>query len=159
MLVCASPSRTLAHETAGAARIPAFPASLLGIARHPPFFGGDPDKTRAYGAARSRRHGCSQTKAHSKTYTLMRLSHCIHKEILAGELGFEPRQTESESVVLPLHHSPKFALQNQWLVLFARRHSVAAAGFGDKPAGLAPFYCSARALASARRWACWGGKP
>jgi hypothetical protein len=28
--------------------------------------------------------------------------------VLAGELGFEPRQTESESVVLPLHHSPKF---------------------------------------------------
>src|SRR5260370_36690182 len=27
---------------------------------------------------------------------------------LAGELGFEPRQTESESVVLPLHHSPRF---------------------------------------------------
>src|SRR2546423_7830328 len=26
---------------------------------------------------------------------------------LAGELGFEPRQTESESVVLPLHHSPR----------------------------------------------------
>ena len=26
---------------------------------------------------------------------------------MAGELGFEPRQTESESVVLPLHHSPK----------------------------------------------------
>jgi hypothetical protein len=25
---------------------------------------------------------------------------------LAGEPGFEPRQTESESVVLPLHHSP-----------------------------------------------------
>ena len=24
----------------------------------------------------------------------------------AGELGFEPRLTESESVVLPLHHSP-----------------------------------------------------
>src|SRR6185437_1390474 len=28
---------------------------------------------------------------------------------LAGELGFEPRQTESESVVLPLHHSPKLS--------------------------------------------------
>jgi hypothetical protein len=28
------------------------------------------------------------------------------KKALAGELGFEPRQTESESVVLPLHHSP-----------------------------------------------------
>ena len=27
-------------------------------------------------------------------------------ERVAGELGFEPRQTESESVVLPLHHSP-----------------------------------------------------
>src|SRR5262245_35595002 len=25
---------------------------------------------------------------------------------VAGEPGFEPRQTESESVVLPLHHSP-----------------------------------------------------
>ena len=25
---------------------------------------------------------------------------------MAGEPGFEPRQTESESVVLPLHHSP-----------------------------------------------------
>jgi hypothetical protein len=30
--------------------------------------------------------------------------------LLAGELGFEPRQTESESVVLPLHHSPSKAL-------------------------------------------------
>ena len=27
-------------------------------------------------------------------------------EPLAGELGFEPRQYESESQVLPLHHSP-----------------------------------------------------
>ena len=25
---------------------------------------------------------------------------------MAGGLGFEPRQTESESVVLPLHNSP-----------------------------------------------------
>jgi hypothetical protein len=32
--------------------------------------------------------------------------------MLAGELGFEPRQTESESVVLPLHHSPP-----KWLIL------------------------------------------
>jgi hypothetical protein len=29
---------------------------------------------------------------------------------VAGELGFEPRQTESESVVLPLHHSPRDSL-------------------------------------------------
>ena len=34
---------------------------------------------------------------------------------VAGELGFEPRQTESESVVLPLHHSPIIAQQIQWL--------------------------------------------
>ena len=33
--------------------------------------------------------------------------------LLAGELGFEPRQTESESVVLPLHHSPPKALTQQ----------------------------------------------
>ena len=25
----------------------------------------------------------------------------------AGELGFEPRQADPESAVLPLHHSPK----------------------------------------------------
>ncbi len=31
---------------------------------------------------------------------------------LAGELGFEPRQTESESVVLPLHHSPKIVVKS-----------------------------------------------
>jgi hypothetical protein len=27
--------------------------------------------------------------------------------VLAGELGFEPRLTESESAVLPLNYSPK----------------------------------------------------
>src|SRR4030088_2772688 len=32
-------------------------------------------------------------------------------DYVAGELGFEPRQTESESVVLPLHHSPP-----NWLI-------------------------------------------
>src|SRR6516165_6035685 len=31
---------------------------------------------------------------------------CVWAVKLAGEPGFEPRQTESESVVLPLHHSP-----------------------------------------------------
>src|SRR5215472_11754368 len=36
---------------------------------------------------------------------------------LAGEPGFEPRQTESESVVLPLHHSPTaFSEQIQYLI-------------------------------------------
>ena len=38
----------------------------------------------------------------------------IFKDVsLAGELGFEPRQTESESVVLPLHHSPIIAQRHQ----------------------------------------------
>ena len=34
---------------------------------------------------------------------------------VAGELGFEPRQTESESVVLPLHHSPIIAQRHQYV--------------------------------------------
>jgi hypothetical protein len=38
---------------------------------------------------------------------------CFNDLWLAGELGFEPRQTESESVVLPLHHSPIIALVHQ----------------------------------------------
>ena len=45
---------------------------------------------------------------------------------LAGELGFEPRQTESESVVLPLHHSPP-----KWLILqhFYRKFCNLGQGF------------------------------
>jgi hypothetical protein len=45
---------------------------------------------------------------------------------MAGELGFEPRQTESESVVLPLHHSPP-----KWLILqrFFRKFSKIAKEF------------------------------
>ena len=31
----------------------------------------------------------------------------LHQDVRAGELGFEPRLTDPESVVLPLHHSPK----------------------------------------------------
>lgn len=39
---------------------------------------------------------------------------------LAAELGFEPRQTESESVVLPLHNSALFswALGTGKLILY-----------------------------------------
>src|SRR5258706_11832920 len=37
---------------------------------------------------------------------------------LAGELGFEPRQTESESVVLPLHHSPIICQRTQCVTAF-----------------------------------------
>src|ERR1700737_4428155 len=74
--------------------------------------------------------------------------------MLAGELGFEPRQTESESVVLPLHHSPKIAQRHQQV----RRSfgQLPAAGLAS-PARLAPFYSLLPALvnplASAWRWA------
>jgi hypothetical protein len=37
---------------------------------------------------------------------LSKTTNDFNLSLLAGELGFEPRQTESESVVLPLHHSP-----------------------------------------------------
>ena len=33
--------------------------------------------------------------------------------IMAAELGFEPRQTESESAVLPLHNSAIFSFPNE----------------------------------------------
>ena len=37
---------------------------------------------------------------------------------VVGVLGFEPRQTESESVVLPLHYTPvkKLSSLNKWKV-------------------------------------------
>src|SRR5258706_11319187 len=41
---------------------------------------------------------------------------------VAGELGFEPRQTESESVVLPLHHSPIFS-DTYWIFLQSLRRA------------------------------------
>ena len=34
---------------------------------------------------------------------------------LAGELGFEPRLTESESAVLPLNYSPPIRMADHWL--------------------------------------------
>ena len=34
---------------------------------------------------------------------------------MAAELGFEPRQTESESVVLPLHNSAMFDFNRLFL--------------------------------------------
>jgi hypothetical protein len=66
---------------------------------------------------------------------------------LAGELGFEPRQTESESVVLPLHHSPIIAQRHQYV----RRHlgKCARAGSGN-PADWRPSTRYLPPLASAR---------
>ena len=78
---------------------------------------------RAYGAvqesspARSGRPTCLQLKGAGlneigrtgrRRFEASRESsgQAFQQETMAGELGFEPRQTESESVVLPLHHSP-----------------------------------------------------
>src|SRR5262249_48162178 len=34
--------------------------------------------------------------------------------VVAGELGFEPRQADPESAVLPLHHSPNALSRKVW---------------------------------------------
>ena len=75
---------------------------------------------------------------------------------MAGELGFEPRQTESESVVLPLHHSPIFSDTYKAFLKFLRRMRLALckrAPFYSLPAGLgkhAAMLFLSRAAASLR---------
>src|ERR1700686_4888914 len=71
--------------------------------------------------------------------TLARRSH------LAGELGFEPRQTESESVVLPLHHSPRIYKRIQYVIRFCL--AIACDGIRQIPAE-----CGAVLLARSRPW-------
>src|SRR6266436_2665518 len=73
---------------------------------------------------------------------------------LAGELGFEPRQTESESVVLPLHHSPRFLNNIRYLTGILR---VLASDETDSVPSVRRSTRSLPALASARRWACCDG--
>jgi hypothetical protein len=65
------------------------------------------------------------------------------RKTVAGELGFEPRQTESESVVLPLHHSPKFHNKINALTACC---AVARDGCGN------PLGCGAVLLAPSRAW-------
>src|SRR3954454_18381924 len=50
---------------------------------------------------------------------------------VAGELGFEPRQTESESVVLPLHHSPTTPEAYAIFLRFIVRIKNSGAGVGS----------------------------
>src|SRR6266851_236225 len=59
---------------------------------------------------------------------------------LAGELGFEPRQTESESVVLPLHHSPRVLNNIRDLTGILRVLASAQAKSRAKTPSVAPFY-------------------
>ena len=47
----------------------------------------------------------SRTKHSTKLSYTSKYTAPIVRGLLAAELGFEPRQTESESVVLPLHNS------------------------------------------------------
>src|SRR3954452_18078297 len=67
---------------------------------------------------------------------------------LAGELGFEPRQTESESVVLPLHHSPRIAQRLQ--------HVRASMANFSRPDSVNPGLPGALLLASRRPWQARG---
>src|SRR5262249_41198502 len=75
----------------------------------------------------------------------------------AGELGFEPRQADPESAVLPLHHSPRgarrvarrFALAHAQPALLKRLQEILAPPFmRDKSRGSARFSrnCSPPAL-------------
>jgi hypothetical protein len=67
---------------------------------------------------------------------------------MAGELGFEPRQTESESVVLPLHHSPKLpsSLKSlRWMP------AIAGEGISSNPVAVGPSSRLGPALASKSR--------
>src|SRR5215813_3807614 len=67
---------------------------------------------------------------------------------LAGEPGFEPRQTESESVVLPLHHSPtELPNKFKWLLNCSAMAGGAFAQIGGS--GVTGFYSVASPLASA----------
>src|SRR5665647_3734313 len=68
--------------------------------------------------------------------------------MLAGELGFEPRQTESESVVLPLHHSPIL----KQLHILKRNTCSSRDGSGGACASVRPSTRKLPALASAREW-------
>src|ERR1700738_4142663 len=77
-------------------RAPGIPCALL-------FSRVNPIKTRTHRAARLQRYVLNEAQ---RVFRERTAGH------VAGELGFEPRQTESESVVLPLHHSPP-----KWLIL------------------------------------------
>jgi hypothetical protein len=43
-------------------------------------------------------------------YSSVKKSRNFHFSFFVGLLGFEPRQTESKSVVLPLHNNPIFPI-------------------------------------------------
>jgi hypothetical protein len=75
---------------------------------------------------------------------------------LAGELGFEPRQAESESAVLPLDDSPS----RDWLCRHVRRAAVAISlGGGRQALGREPRLtrlggATARVQNEIRAWGC-----
>lgn len=52
------------------------------------------------------------SKNHELGRKLTRSDATMHNRVLAASLGFEPRQNDSESFVLPLHHEAKSGTQN-----------------------------------------------
>jgi hypothetical protein len=72
------------------------------------------DTVKFYGCLRLQEYACAQRRASKENFASIfnglldgrGSMRTAANGSMAGELGFEPRQTESESVVLPLHHSP-----------------------------------------------------
>lgn len=62
----------------------------------------------------------SEYGIHIQQKASTRKGKCL-KEV--GLLGFEPRKTGPESVVLPLHHSPKSLVKTDVLILTVQRYN------------------------------------
>ena len=62
----------------------------------------------------------SEYGIHIQQKASTRKGKCL-KEV--GLLGFEPRKTGPESVVLPLHHSPKSLAKTDVLILTVQRYN------------------------------------
>ena len=81
--------------------------------------GGRTGRGMARGNAPFLERGCSES-AGGVSQKKSRCEPYIDRDDLAGDEGFEPPQTESESGVLPLHKSPMWCTQaEQRLLLYA----------------------------------------
>ena len=81
--------------------------------------GGRTGRGMARGNAPFLERGCSES-AGGVSQKKSRRERYIVRDDLAGDEGFEPPQTESESGVLPLHKSPMWCTQaEQRLLLYA----------------------------------------
>ena len=84
----------VAGHVAGHGKIGALAGCVIGIMR--------PTSTR-----NSNKRTSAPTRSNDETASKALSERFPQKEVLAGELGFEPRQAESESAVLPLDDPPR----------------------------------------------------